>query len=115
MRLQAQFDMTILLHHSHSPRKCVELRPLSFALRHYSRNLQSLCWYIIVNGRWFRGIGRVEAAAIGAHPALTFQLIKCSQTDWPILTFVTTVPFLVLDSQLAAQKKPEGAAYAGFP
>ncbi len=115
MRWQAMFDVTDLLHYSHSPRKSVELHPLSFALRPHSGNLQPLRWHITINGHWFRGIGRVEAAATGAHSALTFQPKKCSLLDYPILTFLQAIPFLLLGGRLAAQKKPEGAAYAGFP
>ena len=100
MRWQAVFDVTVMLHDSHSPRKSVELRQLSFALRHHSSNLQSLRWYIYDNGQWFRGIGRVEAAATGAHPALTFQPNKCLQIHWPILTFDQVIPFLMLGSLL---------------
>jgi hypothetical protein len=103
MRWQAVFDITDLLQHSHSPRKSVELRPLSFALRPHSGNLQSLRWHIPFNGHWFRGIGRVEAAATGAHPALTFQPKKCSSINYPILTFVQAIPFLMLCGRLAAQ------------
>jgi hypothetical protein len=98
MRWQAQFDMTILLHHSHSRRKCVELRPLSIALRHHSSDQQRLRWYIMINGQWFRGIGRVEAAATGAHSAITFHPEKCSEINWPILKFVSLIPFLIAGS-----------------
>ncbi len=114
MRWQAKFDVTDLLHDSHSPRKSVEVRRLSFALPTHSGNLQLLRWHIPFNGHWFRGIGRVEAAAIGAHPALTFQPKKCSLTCCPILTFVLLIPFLVLGSPFGCSNKPEGAAYAGF-
>jgi hypothetical protein len=114
MRWQAVFDMTILLQHSHTPRKSVETRQLSFALRRHSRNLWLLRWHMNINGHWFRGIGRVEAATTGAHPALTFQRKKCSPIDALILTFILVIPFPLLGSQMAAQK-PEGAAYAGFP
>jgi hypothetical protein len=34
-----------------------------FAYRHCSSNLRRLHRFIHVNGQWFRGIGRVEAAA----------------------------------------------------
>jgi hypothetical protein len=47
MRLQAMFDVTILLHYSHSPRKSVELRSLSFALRGHSGDLPPLRWHIL--------------------------------------------------------------------
>lgn len=52
MRWQAVFDMTILLRHSHSLRKNVELPPLSFALLPYSGNLRPLRWhiYVMANG-----------------------------------------------------------------
>jgi hypothetical protein len=102
MRWQAVFDITDLLHHSHTPRKSVETRQLSFALRGHSRNLWVLRWHMNINGHWFRGIGRVEAATTGAHPALTFQLKKCFPIHRLILTFIAVIPFLFLSSQKAA-------------
>jgi hypothetical protein len=50
MRWQAKFYMTILLHQGHTGRKCVEVRRLSFALRHNSSDLTILRWLIFIDG-----------------------------------------------------------------